>query len=84
MACSIDACVGRFVARGWCSKHYTRGSEHHAARLDAAKAAEIRLRIAAAPSTPYAAIAADFGVSKTTIWRVVNGLSWTDQEGTAA
>jgi hypothetical protein len=54
-----------------------RGAKHHKAKLTDQQVAEIRQRLQDA-ATPYSLLAAEFGVSKSTIWRVARRLNWKE------
>ena len=50
------------------------GENHHSAKLDPQKVADIRTR--AALGEPAAALAREYGVSKSTTWSIVHGYTW--------
>lgn len=57
-------------------KNHVRGSRHHNAVLTPAKARAVRRRRVAGES--LRSIAASYGVSKTTVQRVLKGVTWTE------
>jgi hypothetical protein len=54
---------------------YTHGPSHHTSKLTAAQVVEIRAR----STENYSALAAEFGVSKSAIYRVVHNLSYKEK-----
>jgi len=54
-----------------------RGMAHHGAKLTDGQVADIRQRLAAT-SAPYSLLAAEFGVGKSTIWRIARRLNWKE------
>lgn len=52
------------------------GEDHHGAKLCGSDVAEIRNRLAHSKHVRYGVLAAEFGVSKSTIWRIANHLNW--------
>jgi hypothetical protein len=60
---------------------FAHGEDHPDARLTAEKVREIRALWASNPPAGYRrpstySIAAQYGVSHDTIWKIVNGLAW--------
>jgi hypothetical protein len=55
------------------TRHGRKGERHHAAKLTAAQAAEIRRR---AGQEHHGALASEFGVSQASVWRIAEGRTW--------
>lgn len=65
------------IGRKYVPANYAKGESHGSARLTWGDVEQIRL--SAHSGTPLLHIADRFGVSYTTIWKIVNNITWKDE-----